>query len=77
MKLSDLKKHETAIVKNMICEKELKKRFYSFGILKDSVITVENISFAKNTIGINIDDTLVALRLEEASFIEVELMEGV
>lgn len=75
MKLSELKTKQTAVIKNMNCEKELKKRFYSFGILKNAIISVENVSFSKNTIGINIDDTLVALRLEEASFIEVELME--
>ncbi|MBI3874086.1 MAG: ferrous iron transport protein A [Arcobacter sp.] len=77
MKLSDLKTNQTAIIKNIACELDLKKRFYSFGIVRNSIITIENLSFAKNTIGINVDGTLIALRLEEASNIEVELVEEI
>ncbi len=74
MKLSDLKINQNAIIKNILCDTELKSRFYSFGIAKNSLIKIENISFSKNTIEINIEDTFVALRMEEAKCIEVELI---
>jgi len=75
MKLSDLKKGQNAIITNLGCEIELKQRFYSFGINKNSTIAVENISFSKNTIEINVEDTFIALRMEEAKCIEVEIIE--
>ena len=73
MKLSDLNKNQVAIIKKIECDYELKQRFYSFGVNKGAVLEVENISLARNTIEINIDDTSIALRMEEASSIEVEL----
>lgn len=75
MKLSDLKKEQKAIIKNLNCDIELKQRFYSFGINKNSQLIVENISFSKNTIEINVEDTFIALRMEEAKCIEVELID--
>ncbi len=72
MKLSDLKKGQKAIIKKIDCNNELKQRFYSFGMIKGSTIEVENISLAKNTIEVNIEDTSIALRMEEAQAIEVE-----
>lgn len=76
MKLSDLDVHQKAIITDIKTNLELKQRFYSFGIFKGSLVTIENISFAKNTIEINIEDTCIALRIEEADTIEVTL-EGV
>jgi ferrous iron transport protein A len=73
--MSDLKKGQKAIIKNINCSTELKQRFYSFGMIRNSSFEVENISFAKNTIEINIEDTSIALRMEEAQAIEVELSE--
>ena len=75
MKLSDLVTNQIAIIKSINCETELKKRFYSFGMIKDALLKIENVSFSKNTIGVNIDDTLIALRFEEALNIEVEIIE--
>jgi ferrous iron transport protein A len=75
VKLSDLQKKQTAIIKNLNCDIELKQRFYSFGINKNSQLIVENISFSKNTIEINVEDTFIALRMEEAKCIEEELID--
>jgi ferrous iron transport protein A len=72
MKLSELSVNQKAKVETINCNEELKQRFYSFGIFKNSIIEVENISFAKNTIEVMVEDTSIALRMEEAKSIEVE-----
>jgi ferrous iron transport protein A len=72
MNLSELKINQKAKVFKIECENELKQRFYSFGIVKGANIYVENISLAKNTIEINVEDTSIALRMEEAKTIAVE-----
>ncbi len=74
MKLSDLQQNQIARITHLSCDLELKQRFYSFGINKNSQLIVENISFSKNTIEINVEDTFIALRMEEAKCIEVELI---
>jgi ferrous iron transport protein A len=74
MRLSDLKKNQKAVIRNLDCDIELKQRFYSFGINKNSTLIVENISFSKNTLEINVEDTFIALRMEEAKCIEVEMV---
>jgi len=71
MKLSDLNINQNAIVEQITCNEELKQRFYSFGIFKGATLFVENISFARNTIEINVEETSIALRMEEANSIEV------
>ena len=75
MKLAQLEKDQKAIIKNLDCDLDLKQRFHSFGINKNSTIIVENISFSKNTIEINVEDTFIALRMEEAKCIEVEVLQ--
>ncbi len=72
MKLSDLPKKTIAKVQKINCADDLKQRFYSFGIIKGATVAVEEISLAKNTIKINIDDTSVGIRIKEANTIEVE-----
>ena len=74
MNLSDLSQNQSAIIKNIKCSDELKQRFYSFGIIKGTHITVEAISLAKNTMEINVEDTSIGIRVEEASQIEVEIV---
>ena len=74
MKLSELHKNQEAIIKSIQCDTELKQRFYSFGITKGATIVVENMSLARNTIEINIEDTSIGLRVEEAKTIEVEIV---
>lgn len=74
MKLSDLNKKQKAVIKNINCSSELKQRFYSFGITKGAEIEVENMSLARNTIEVNVENTSIALRVEEANSIEVEVV---
>ncbi|MEA3512867.1 MAG: FeoA family protein [Campylobacterota bacterium] len=73
MKLSELEINKMAVIENINCDSELRRRFYSFGIIKGATIFIENISFAKNTMEINVEDTSIGLRVEEANFIEVTL----
>ena len=75
MYLSDLTKNQKAIIKKVSSPYELKQRFYSFGIIKGASLEVENVSLARNTIGINVDGTSIGLRVEEAKTIEVEIKE--
>ncbi|MGP2657079.1 FeoA family protein [Malaciobacter sp. WC5094] len=72
MTLDQLNIDEAAIVKSINCEPALKNRFYSFGIIKGSKVYVEEVTLTKSTIEIKINNTKVALRLTEASKIEVE-----
>jgi len=72
MKLSELNVGQKATIKKIECNNDLKQRFYSFGIIRGAMIEVEKVSLAKNTIEINIEDTSIGLRLEEAKTIEVE-----
>lgn len=72
MTLDKLNIGETAIVKSINCEHALKNRFYSFGVVKGSQISVEEITLAKSTIEIKINTTKIAIRLKEASVIEIE-----
>lgn len=72
MKLSQLQLNEKARIKNINSDLELKQRLNSFGIFKDIEISVQNISLSKNTMTIEVENTLIALRIEEANTIEVE-----
>jgi ferrous iron transport protein A len=71
MKLSDLKINESSVITKISCTNDLKQRFYSFGIVKGATIMVEEISLARNTIEINVEDTSIGIRVEEANTIEV------
>jgi len=73
MYLSDLKINQEATIINISSNEELKQRFYSFGINKGSIVKVEAISPTKNTLEINVEDTFIALRVEEAKTIEVKV----
>ncbi|MGM0518886.1 MAG: FeoA family protein [Campylobacterota bacterium] len=72
MTLDKLEKNDCAIIKKIDCDEILKNRFYSFGIVKNSKVKVEELTLRRSTIEIKIDSTKVALRLNEASAIEVE-----
>ncbi|MGA1932482.1 FeoA family protein [Arcobacter sp. YIC-464] len=72
MTLDKLNIKDKAIIKSINCEPILKNRFYSFGIVKGALISVEEVTLTKSTIEIKINSTKVALRLKEASNIEVE-----
>ncbi|WP_108062587.1 FeoA family protein [Poseidonibacter lekithochrous] len=72
MTLDKLEIGNKATIKSINCDSALKNRFYSFGIIRNSIISVEELTLTKSTIEIKINSTKVALRLKEASAIEVE-----
>jgi Fe2+ transport system protein FeoA len=72
MKLSELKKGDSAVIKKIETSEELKGRLFSFGLARGSKFSIEACSLGKQTIEIMVDDTLIGLRAEEASKIEVE-----
>ncbi len=74
MQLSKLPLQKEAIITKVACSNDLKQRFYSFGIIKGATIFVEAISLAKNTMEINVEDTSIGIRVEEAKTIEVEMI---
>ncbi len=76
MKLSNLKEHNKAKIKSIKCDEELTHRLHSFGIFEGDELYVENISLLHNTIAINVDNSKISLRLQEAELIEVELIDG-
>ena len=74
MKLSDLPINTHANITKVECSDDLKQRFYSFGIIKGATVFIEAISLAKNTMEINIEDTSIGIRVQEAKTIEVEVI---
>lgn len=72
MTLDELNEGEIATIKSINCELALKNRFYSFGIVKGSKIIIEKVTLTKSTIEVKINQTKIAIRLTEASKIEVE-----
>ena len=72
MKLSELKKGDSAKIIAIDAAEDLKRRLRSFGVIKGSELSVETYSLAKKTIEIMVDDTLIGLRAAEAEKIEVE-----
>ena len=72
MKLSNLCKHDEAIILNITADKTLKSRFNSFGIIKGSKISVITTTMGKETLEIKVNKTKIALRVSEAAKIEIE-----
>jgi len=72
MTLDKLNIGDTAVIKAVNCDSALKNRFYSFGIVKGSTVYIEEVTLTKSTIEIKINQTKIAIRLSEASAIEVE-----
>jgi len=72
MKLLELEKHDKAMILKIETDEALKGRLNSFGIARGSELTIEACSLGKQTIEILVDGTLIGLRGEEASKIEVE-----
>ena len=75
MTLDKLNIGDKAVVKAINCNNALKNRFYSFGIIKGAIINIEEVTLTKSTIKIRINQTKIALRLNEAASIEVEYAE--
>jgi ferrous iron transport protein A len=72
MTLNELKLNESAEIVAINCDNILKNRLYSFGIVKGSIVTIEGLTLTKSTIEIKVNQSKIALRLSEASKIEVE-----
>ncbi|RUM76766.1 MAG: ferrous iron transport protein A [Sulfurovum sp.] len=72
MKLSDLKKGDHAVILKIETDEVLKGRLTSFGMARGTELSVEEYSIGKKTIEIQVDDTLIGLRAEEAEKIEVK-----
>ncbi len=66
--------HKACVVKviKLNAPSELKQRFISFGIMKESTIEVLEHAPAKSTIEIKVGKMRIALRAEEAQLIEVQ-----
>jgi ferrous iron transport protein A len=75
MKLDELQKGQKAKIISIDASKTLIDRFHSFGILPQEIVECKAHSLAKQTIEIEVEHTLVALRNEEAHKIEVELID--
>jgi ferrous iron transport protein A len=72
MTLDQLNKGDTALILKVNAPQALKARLNSFGITKDATVYLQEVTLAKNTIEITINKTKVALRISEASNIEVK-----
>ncbi len=72
MVLADLNKGDKGIIKGVSVKGMLKNRLDSLGIYKGSNLFIAELSLAKSTIKIIVDNTMTALRIEEAKNIEVE-----
>lgn len=72
MTLNELKIKESAEVISINCDKVLKNRLYSFGIIKGAIVKIEELTLTKSTIEIKINQSKIALRLSEAEKIEVK-----
>jgi ferrous iron transport protein A len=71
MTLNQLNINEKAIITAINCDEILKSRLYSFGISKGVEVQIVELTLAKSTIEIKINQSKIALRLSEASKIEV------
>ena len=71
MTLDQLKINESAIIKAINCDEILKDRLYSFGISRGVKVEIVELTLTKSTIEIKINQSKMALRLAEASKIEV------
>ena len=71
MTLDQLQINESATITAINCDEILKNRLYSFGISKGIEVTLLEFTLTKSTIEIKVNQSKIALRLNEASKIEV------
>ena len=71
MTLIELKKGQKAFIVKINAQKALRDRLNSFGVVKGEIILVKGCSLAKQTMEIEVEGTLIALRAEEAKKIEI------
>jgi len=71
MRLTELRKGDRGTIIRIQADPELRNRLHSFGIIPGEVLEVKGCSLARQTMEIDVDGTLIALRKEEAEKIEV------
>jgi len=72
MLLTELRKGDRATILRVNADPELRQRLHSFGIFPGEKLTLKACSLGRQTMNIEVDGTLIALRREEAGKIEVE-----
>ena len=72
MVLSELEKGDQAEIVRVHAEATLRNRLSSFGVVRGEHLKVKGCSLAKQTMEIEIEGTLLALREEEARKIEIK-----
>jgi ferrous iron transport protein A len=72
MQLVELKKENKAKIIKINADNALRDRLNSMGVMKGEQLIVRGCSLAKQTMEIEIEGTLIALRSDEAKKIEVE-----
>ena len=72
MKLTELSKGDKAVIVKITADKALRDRFISFGMMHGEELVIKGCTLAKQTIEIEVDSTLIALRRDEAEKIEVK-----
>ena len=74
MKLSELQIGEVGVIKKINAKEPLKSKLLSMGFVKGAKVRVLKHTLAKNTFDIEVANTNVALRSEEAA--QVDVMKG-
>ncbi len=72
MLLSELKKGESGLIIKIHADSQLRNRLHSFGIIPGEELKLKEYSIANQTMEIEVERTLIALRKEEAQKIEIE-----
>ncbi len=72
MQLSELKKGDRGVILQIDADSQLRNRLHSFGIIPGEELEVKGCSLARQTMEIEVDRTLIAIRKEEAQKIKVE-----
>ncbi len=72
MRLNELNIGESGIIKKIYAKEPLKSKLLSMGITRGEKIKVLKHTLAKNTFDIEVGNSNIALREEEAEQIEVE-----
>jgi Fe2+ transport system protein FeoA len=71
MTLNSLPEGKSATITAVNADKELRNRFNSFGVVKGATVYAERYTLAKQTMEIRINKTHMALRLSEASKVQI------
>lgn len=73
MQLSELTKGQSATIVDIKAADALRFRFHSFGIMKGEEVLFKECSLGRQTIEVQIGSTLIALRIDEAEQIEIDI----